>query len=75
MTTRGTGLDHGTWSAATTNYFTGNDPYGSQVGSVRCGGNWFAANSTCNQGSAAPCNVDDYQHTADWLRSDACRDY
>jgi parallel beta-helix repeat protein len=65
------------WSAETTNYYTGNDPYGSQYGSKRCGGNWYAANWECVAGSPAPCNQDDYQHNppaGDWMRSDpACR--
>ena len=72
---RGTGLVGGDWSAATTNYFTGNDPFGSNVGSRRCGGNWYAANSICDAGAGAPCNTDDYQHTATELRNDPCRDY
>ena len=75
FTSRGTGYDNGNWSAASTNYFTGNNPFGSNVGSRRCGGNWFAASSTCDAGSPAPCNQDDYQHTADWERSDGCYQY
>jgi hypothetical protein len=75
FTSRGTGLVGGDWSASTTNYFTGNDPFGSNVGSWRCGGNWYAASSTCGAGSGAPCNGDDYQHTATDLRNDDCRDY
>lgn len=71
---RGTGTDaSGGWSADTTNYITGTDPYGSSWGSVRCGGNWYAASSTC-PGDAA-CNGDDDQHTYDWARNDDCRDY
>lgn len=62
--TRDTGFDAaGGWSAATTNYYTNNKPYGSNVGSRRGGGNWYAANTTCTaQSSPAPCNIDDYQH-------------
>lgn len=75
FTSRGTGYDGATWSASTTNYFTGNNPFGSDVGSKRCGGNWYAANSTCGAGAASPCNQDDFQHTADWERSDGCYQY
>lgn len=77
FTSRGTGYDaDGAWSASTTNYFTGNDPYGSNVGSGRCGGNWYAANSTCPESPTDPaCNGDDYQHTADWARNDGCYHY
>lgn len=73
-TSRSTGYDASAgWSASTTNYYTANDPFGSNVGSRRCGGNWFAANSTCTEGAAdADCNTDDYQHTADWMRTDGC---
>src|SRR5262249_6881241 len=45
---RRTGVDaNGMWSAGTTNYLTKNDPFGSNVGSKRCGSNWYAGNSTC----------------------------
>ena len=64
----------GAWSAATTNYFTANRTFGSNVGSKRCGGNWFAGNSTCAAGSKAPCNDDDYQHGASF-HSDGCSFY
>lgn len=71
---RGTGTDaSGGWSAHTTNYITRNDPYGSNWGSKRCGGNWYAAGSTCPGGE--DCNGDDDQHTFDWARNDDCRDY
>ena len=43
------------WSASSTNYFTLNNPNGSNVGSVRCGGNWYAANGI-------DANADDNQH-------------
>lgn len=74
---RGTGYDSaGGWSASTTNYFTENDPVGSNVGSTRCGGNWYAANSTCTEATTdADCNLDDYQHTYDWSRNDGCYGY
>ncbi len=74
---RGTGVDaSGGWSASTTNYFTKNDPYGSNVGSKRCGANWYAASSTCTASTLDPdCNTDDPQHTGDWSRNDGCRDY
>ncbi len=60
------------------NFYTGNNPFGSQIGSRRCGGNWYAADSVCNQGSPAPCNGDDYQHNppvGDWARNDFCNWY
>lgn len=74
---RGTGYDlAGQWSAATTNYFTRNTPFGSNIGSKRCGGNWYAANSTC--GADPECNADDSQHEGaghDALRNDNCPYY
>ena len=75
FTTRGTGFGPGnTWSASTTNYFTGNTPYGSNIGSIRGGADWFAANSTCTTATTANgCNFDDYQHSGSgnsWMRSD-----
>ncbi len=45
------------WSFGTTNYYTLNNPTGSNVGSVRCGGNWYAANGVDK-------NTDDSQHAA-----------
>lgn len=69
----------GSWSAGTTNYYTLNDPFGSQIGSVRCGGNWYAANSTCTSASSPPdCNADDYQHNppaGTTFRNDGCNFY
>lgn len=69
----GFGLDL-SWSAQTTNYYTSNNPYGSNIGSIRCGGNWYAANSVCEDSAPADseCNQDDYQHnppSGDWARS------
>ena len=56
----------GEWSAETTNYFTGNSPFGSNIGSKRCGGNWYAASSECIEGALEPeCNIDDPQHQGD----------
>jgi hypothetical protein len=74
---RSTGTDaNGAWSAATTSYFTHNDPFGSNVGSKRCGQNWYAASSTCKDGALdADCNTDDPQHDGDWARNDACPTY
>jgi hypothetical protein len=77
---RGTGFAaDGTWSASTTNYYTLNRAFGSEIGSKRCGGNWYAANSTCTQGASPPeCNDDDYQHdppAGDWARNDFCPSY
>lgn len=75
FSSRGTGLAAGQWSAATTNYYTSNTPFGSNVGSVRCGANWYAGNSTCVSGSGPPCNVDDFQHSATAFHNDNCRNY
>jgi parallel beta-helix repeat protein len=75
---RGTGYDGTDWNAGTTSYFRGNDPTGSQHGSKRCGGNWYAADTTCDEGSPAPCNVDDFQHNppgGDFARNDGCSFY
>ena len=77
---RGTGFAaDGSWSAATTNYFRRNTPFGSNIGSKRCGGNWYAADSTCAAGNlAADCNIDDPQHEGaghDWARNDDCPHY
>ena len=77
---RGTGFAaDNSWSADTTNYFTGNTPFGSNIGSKRCGGGWFAADSACKEGMLeANCNVDDPQHEGpghDWTRSDECPHY
>ena len=77
--TRDTGFDaSGGWSSATTNYYTNNSPYGSNVGSRRGGGNWYAANTVCTaQSSPAPCNQDDYQHptSVNWARNDGFYHY
>lgn len=71
FTSRSTGYDGTDWSAATTNYFTGNASFGSDVGSVRCGGDWFAGSSDCPPGAPAPCNDDDHQHPGTF-HSDGC---
>jgi hypothetical protein len=67
FTTRNTGFAADlSWSAQTTNYFTLNNPFGSTIGSVRAGGNWFAANGVDP-------NTDDYQHQppgSSWSGSD-----
>jgi hypothetical protein len=64
---RNTGFDPDhSWSAATTNYYTLNNPNGSNVGSVRCGGNWYAANGV-------DANTDDFQHqppSSSWSGND-----
>lgn len=53
---RNTGFEaDSSWSASSTNYYTLNNPNGSNVGSVRCGGNWYAANGI-------DANADDNQH-------------
>jgi parallel beta-helix repeat protein len=79
FSSRDTGYDAaGSWSASTTNYYTKNNPFGSQVGSKRCGGNWYAANDTCGDPATGDCNTDDYQHnppTGDWARNDLCNNY
>lgn len=52
---------------------------GSNYGSKRCGGNWYAADVTCEVSNLAPdCNLDDPQHNGaghDWARNDACSFY
>lgn len=74
----GTGVDgNGQWSGATTNYFTRNNEMGSNIGSLRCGGDWYAANSVCTSAqSGGSCNSDDYQHVpgvnSNWSRNDVC---
>jgi hypothetical protein len=75
FTSRGTAYDaNNGWSAGTTNYFTANVTYGSNIGSKRCGGDWFAGNSECSAGSPAPCNDDDFQHTGQF-HNDSCPFY
>jgi hypothetical protein len=67
FSSRNTGFENNQyWSAATTNYFTLNNPTGSNHGSVRCGGNWYAANNVDH-------NTDDSQHIppgSNWTGSD-----
>lgn len=77
---RGTGYAQDlSWSADTTNYFRRNSPFGSNIGSKRCGGNWYAADSSCEEGMLDPdCNIDDPQHSGpqnDWARNDGCNHY
>ena len=64
---RNTGFDPDhSWSGSTTNYYTLNNPNGSNVGSVRCGGNWYAANGV-------DANADDFQHqppSSSWSGND-----
>ena len=62
---RGTGYGRGnSWSASTTDYYTANNPMGSNIGSIRGGANWYAASSVCTVlSSQEPCNTDDYQHS------------
>ncbi len=73
FTSRGTGfLPGGDWKPS---FFTNNDPFGSNVGSKRCGGNWFAGNDTCADGAlGAGCNLDDPQHPG-MFHSDGCDQY
>jgi hypothetical protein len=67
FSSRNTGFDANfNWSAQTTNFFTLNNPTGSNHGSVRCGGNWYAANNIDH-------NMDDAQHVppqSNWTGSD-----
>jgi hypothetical protein len=67
FSTRNTGFAADlSWSSQTTNYFTLNNPFGSNIGSVRAGGNWYAANGVDP-------NTDDYQHQppgSSWSGSD-----
>jgi hypothetical protein len=73
---RGTGLDSaGNFSDTMVNTFTRNNPYGSNIGSVRCGVNAFAIGDTCDGTfPSGNCNGDDHQHTG-FLRLDGCEDY
>lgn len=67
---RGTGFDAARfWDASTTNYYTNNHTQDS----VRCGGNWYAAN-TQSCGTQSPCNLDDSRHpmAINWARNDGC---
>ena len=67
---RGTGFDAVRyWDASTTNYYTNNHT----ESSVRCGGNWYAAN-TASCGTQSPCNLDDSKHPTaiNWARNDGC---
>lgn len=68
LATRDTGFggDEG-FGATTTNYYTRNDPFGSNVGSARGGANWYAAaQGSCPAANWSPdstlCNRDDPQH-------------
>lgn len=71
---RGTGYGpNGVWTPATANGFYANDPFGSQIGSVRCGRNAYAAEFSCP--SHQLCNVDDEQHLFDSHRNDGCYTY
>jgi hypothetical protein len=76
---RGTGYDdHGGWRP---NIYRRNTPFGSNVGSTRCGGNWYAADYPCSSPTSHPeCNWDDYQHgglpSSPWSpRNDGCELY
>jgi len=73
---RGTGLDSaGVASESTMNYYSRNNPYGSNIGSSRCGFNWYAWDDTCDGTfPSGQCNGDDHQHTG-FLRQDGCEDY
>lgn len=66
---RGTGLPQ-------PSEFNGNVVSDSDVGSVRCGENWYAATQpVCPEESDWPCNLDDYLHPDQNFRNDNCRDY
>ncbi|MFD0711684.1 right-handed parallel beta-helix repeat-containing protein [Paenibacillus sp. GCM10027626] len=59
------------WGGDSANIFTLNDPFGSHIGSKRCGGNWYAAD-------LAEPNADDSQHYApvgDWAGNDFANHY
>jgi hypothetical protein len=77
FSSRGTGFQgkDGAWAP---NMYTGNSPFGSDVGSKRCGGNWYAGNTpVCDSGSPYPCNEDDYQHpdVSNWRNDPGCAEY
>ena len=73
---RGTGMDASeAASEATMNRFSRNNPFGSDIGSVRCGLNAYAWSDTCDGTFPhGDCNGDDHQHTA-FLRNDGCETY
>mmetsp|Transcript_15538 Transcript_15538/g.28864 ORF Transcript_15538/g.28864 Transcript_15538/m.28864 type:complete len:567 (-) Transcript_15538:7-1707(-) len=53
--------------------FQGNDPLDSDLGSKRCGSNWYAHNSPdCLQDAIPPCNRDDHLHGRKPFRNDDC---
>ena len=64
---KGTGLDvNGVTGTATANYFTRNRVTGSNIGSLRCGADWFAAyfSLLCDKSGVGPmCNDDD----SEWI--------
>ncbi len=76
FSSRGPGRDSsGGWSELTTNYYARNNPGGSDIGSTRCGANWYAWNDTCDGTfPSGDCNGDDHQHTG-FLRQDGCDAY
>mmetsp|Transcript_12126 Transcript_12126/g.32511 ORF Transcript_12126/g.32511 Transcript_12126/m.32511 type:complete len:555 (-) Transcript_12126:43-1707(-) len=77
---RGTGSDENAdyhlqnrWSPTK---FTANLVEGSDIGSKRCGRNWYAAEEPiCRRGSESPCNEDDYEHPEGNYRNDDCWEY
>ena len=76
FSSRGTGQDATeAWSTASSNYFSGNNPSGSNIGSIRCGLNWYAWDDTCDGTfPSGACNEDDHQHVG-FLRNDGCEQY
>lgn len=74
----GTGVGgDGKWAASTSDYFTRNSVAGSNIGSLRCGFDWYAGNSVCTANRKdKSCNDDDFKHTSDvkanWSRNNSC---
>jgi hypothetical protein len=62
------------WSDQTLNTFQGNRTIGSNIGSVRCGGNVYGR-ADCASGSGPACNDDDYQHPSLPFHKDDCSYY
>jgi hypothetical protein len=70
FTGRGTGWKRNN-EAWNPNMFTLNDPFGSDIGSRRCGKNWYAGDSPiCPAHPPPPCNADDFQHVVIPFRND-----
>lgn len=61
------GLDRCEWRPSR---YIANNVTGSDVGSRRCGRNWYSSDVLCPVGAAAPCNEDDSEHRVETYRND-----